>query len=32
MRLLKSSDRRAKNAQDPYFAETQVRMALERNR
>jgi len=32
MRLLKASDRQAWNAHDPYFAETQVRMALQRNR
>ncbi|RON93357.1 pyocin [Pseudomonas chlororaphis] len=32
MRLLKASDRQARNAHDPYFAETQVRMALQRNR
>jgi hypothetical protein len=32
MRLLKASDRQARNAHDPYFAETQVRMALQRHR
>ncbi|WP_256580939.1 MULTISPECIES: S-type pyocin domain-containing protein [unclassified Pseudomonas] len=32
MRLLKASDRQAWNAHDPYFAETRVRMALQRNR